>query len=67
LPSIPLKCYNNSPKKERMEVHYMYTYEDSIMKMLFAKVGEEKEGERENNGGGELVQGTLYACVESLQ
>jgi hypothetical protein len=28
------------------------------------KGGEEGEGECEYNGGGELVQGTLYACME---
>lgn len=50
-----------------MEVHYKYTYENSIMKPTthcLKKEGEEEgKGEWKWKGEGELVHGTLYACM----
>jgi hypothetical protein len=42
----------------------LHTYEDSVMKPLKHCL---KKGEWKYNGGGELVQGTLYACIELSQ
>jgi hypothetical protein len=53
----------------RIEVHYVSTDEDSKMKPTehCLKDGERKEGGWEYNGGAELVQGTLNACMELSQ
>jgi hypothetical protein len=50
---------------KRMEVCCIYTYEDSITHQILFERGE--EGELAYNGGSELVQGTLYACMELSQ
>jgi hypothetical protein len=47
---------------KRVEVHYMYTYEDSVT----------LRGRGEGSGSimealSELVQGTLYTCIELSQ
>jgi hypothetical protein len=44
-----------------MKVCYIYTYEDSVMKPTKYCL---KRGRQKYNGGGELVQGTLYECME---
>jgi hypothetical protein len=48
-----------------IEVCYIYIYEESIMKSTehCLKGWKEKEGELKHNGGGELVQGTLYTHI----
>jgi hypothetical protein len=48
-----------------MEICYIYTYDNSIMKPTkYCLKGEEKgEGELEYNGEGELLL-TLYTCME---
>jgi hypothetical protein len=52
-----------------MEIHCIYTYEDSTMKCTkhCLKKKEEQEGEWKCNGGGEMVQGTMYAYMELPQ
>jgi hypothetical protein len=52
-----------------MEVHYIYAYEDRIMKSTkhCLKEGKKAEGKMDYKGGGELVQGTLYICMELSQ
>jgi hypothetical protein len=49
---------------KRIEVHFIYTYEDSIMKPTKHCL---EKGIMEiyiYSGGGELVQSTLYKCKE---
>jgi hypothetical protein len=51
-----------------MEVYYIYTYENKIMKLsntVWKRRG--GEGEWKYNGEDELVQGTLYTCMELSQ
>jgi hypothetical protein len=52
-----------------MEVHYMYTYEDSKIKPIKRHLKRGEEGRRvmQLNGGAEHVQGTLYTCMELPQ
>jgi hypothetical protein len=47
----------------------MYTHENSIMSPLNTEsgAGEEREEVCEYNGGGELIQDTLYTCMELSQ
>jgi hypothetical protein len=53
---------------KRMEVHCIYTDEDSIMKPAKHCLKEwRRMREWKYNGGGELVQGPLYTCMEFLQ
>jgi hypothetical protein len=46
---------------KRMEVCYIYAYEDSVMKSI------KHLEKQEYNGGGELFPNTLYACLELSQ
>jgi hypothetical protein len=44
-----------------IEIYYMYIFEDSIMKSTKHCIKKRREtGEWEHNGGGELLQTTLY-------
>jgi hypothetical protein len=48
---------------KRMEICYLCVFEESIMKPTKHCKGGEEEGERENIGGGKVVQRTLYTCM----
>jgi hypothetical protein len=51
---------------KQIDIHYIYTYEDSKMKSTKHCLKDEGR-EREGTGiqrKGKLIQGTLYACIE---
>jgi hypothetical protein len=55
-------------RMKRMEVHYIYTYEDSIMKPTKHCLKRmEKRREKKVNEGGKPVQSTLYTSMELSQ
>jgi hypothetical protein len=54
--------------KKRNKVHYIYAYENSITKTTKHCLKKEEGGEKwKYNGGVELVQSTLNACIELSQ